>query len=72
MNFYNVARFEEYLVMATISFNKNFVVESSSTFNAIINDLENPRKVKISNRDYKAENEKGIQLLTQRLSNLKR
>lgn len=58
--------------MATISFNKNFVVESSHTFSAIINDIENPRRVKTSTRDYKAENEKGIQLLAQRLSNLKR
>ncbi|MDM1292576.1 hypothetical protein [Acinetobacter indicus] len=58
--------------MATVSFNKSFVVDSPVAFNAIIKDLEEPRKVEISNRDYKAENVKGIQLLKQRLSNSKR
>lgn len=58
--------------MATISFNKSFIVSNPNSFNAIINDLENPRKVEISERDYKAENIKGIKLLKQRLSNSKR
>ncbi|KCX92247.1 hypothetical protein J572_4292, partial [Acinetobacter baumannii 1499986] len=35
---------EEYRVMATVSFNKSFVIESPTAINAIINDLENPRK----------------------------
>lgn len=58
--------------MATISFTKSFVVSNPSAFNAIINDLEKPRQVEVSERDYKAENAKGIKLLKQRLSNLKR
>ena len=57
--------------MATVSFNKNFVTENPVTFNAIINDLDNPRKVKVTKRDYNAESVKGIQLLKQRLSNSK-
>lgn len=65
-------KLEEYLVMATISFNKSFVIENPSVINAIINDLENPRKIEVSTRDYKAENVKGIKLLKQRLSNSKR
>lgn len=63
---------EEYRVMATVSFNKSFVIESPTAINAIINDLENPRKVEVSTRDYNAENAKGIKLLKQRLSNFKR
>jgi hypothetical protein len=58
--------------MATVSFNKSFVMENQVAFDAIINDLENPRKVKVAKRDYNAENVKGIQLLKQRLSNSKR
>jgi len=58
--------------MATVSFNKSFIVSNSNSFNAIINDLEKPRQVEVSERDYKAENAKGIKLLKQRLSNLKR
>ena len=58
--------------MATVSFNKSFVMENQVAFDAIINDLENPRKVKVTKRDYNAENVKGIQLLKQRLSNSKR
>jgi hypothetical protein len=63
---------EEYRVMATVSFIKSFVIESPTAINAIINDLENPRKVEVSTRDYNAENAKGIKLLKQRLSNFKR
>lgn len=58
--------------MATVSFNKSFVMENQVAFDAIINDLENPRKVKVAKRDYNAESVKGIQLLKQRLSNSKR
>jgi hypothetical protein len=47
-------------------------MENPVAFHAIINDLENPRKVNVAKRDYDAENVKGIQLLKQRLSNSKR
>ena len=47
-------------------------MENQVAFDAIINDLENPRKVKVAKRDYNAENVKGFQLLKQRLSNSKR
>ena len=59
-------------IMATVSFNKSFVIENPVAFDAIIKDLDNPRKVKVTKRDYDAENVKGIQLLKQRLSNSKR
>ena len=58
-------------IMATVSFNKSFVIENPVAFDAIIKDLDNPRKVKVTKRDYNAENVKGIQLLKQRLSNSK-
>lgn len=58
--------------MATVSFNKNFAIQNPKAICDIISDLENPRKVEISARDYKAENAKGIKLLKQRLSNSKR
>lgn len=59
-------------IMATVSFNKSFVIENPVAFDAIIKDLDNPRKVKVTKRDYNAESVKGIQLLKQRLSNSKR
>lgn len=58
--------------MATVSFNKNFVMENLVAFNAIIKDLENPRQVEVSKKDYSKESAKGIKLLKQRLSNSKR
>lgn len=58
--------------MATVSFNKNFVMENPVAFNAIIKDLEHPRQVEVAKRDYSKENAKGIELLKQRLSNSKR
>ncbi len=58
-------------IMATVSFNKSFVIENPVAFDAIIKDLDNPRKVKVTKRDYNAESVKGIQLLKQRLSNSK-
>ena len=57
--------------MATVSFNKSFVIENPVAFDSIIKDLDNPRKVKVTKRDYNAESVKGIQLLKQRLSNSK-
>ena len=58
-------------IMATVSFNKSFVIENPVAFDAIIKDLDNQRKVKVTKRDYNAESVKGIQLLKQRLSNSK-
>ena len=46
-------------------------MENPVAFDAIIKDLDNPRKVKVTKRDYNAESVKGIQLLKQRLSNSK-
>ena len=55
--------------MATASFDKNFVVKDKKSIKRIHQDLAHPRLIKVKKRDYKAENERGIQLLKQRLSN---
>lgn len=57
--------------MATISFDKKFVVSNLDSFNKILDDLENPQKIKVVERNYKSENIKGIKLLKQRLSSSK-
>lgn len=54
--------------MATASFDKTFIVSDKASIEQIRKDLDRPQKVKIKVRDYKAENEKGIKLLRQRLS----
>jgi hypothetical protein len=56
--------------MATSSFERSFVVTDSDAIKQLHNDLQNPRKVTIITRDKKADSEKGIELLKQRLSNL--
>ncbi|MBD8010260.1 MULTISPECIES: hypothetical protein [Acinetobacter] len=54
--------------MATVSFNKNFVVSNPTAIKMISEDIANPRYVEIKKRDLKVENAKGIQLLKKRLS----
>lgn len=58
--------------MATVSFNKNFVVSNSNAIRMITEDFANPRFVEIKKRDLEVESTKGIQLLKKRLSNLER
>ena len=53
--------------MATISFDKKFVVSNLDSFNKMLDDLEKPKKIKVVERNYKLENIKGIKLLKQRL-----
>lgn len=55
--------------MATTSFDKSFVVSDQTSIKQLKSDFTNPRKVSIKTRNVKAENEQGIQLLKQRLSN---
>lgn len=57
--------------MATASFDKSFVVTEKESIDRIHQDLANPRQVKVIKRDYKAEKERGLELLKQRLSNSK-
>ena len=54
--------------MATTSFDKSFVISDQNSIKQIKSDFANPRKVSLNARNVRAENEKGIQLLKQRLS----
>ena len=53
--------------MATVSFEKSFVVKDKQLIEQLHYDLEHPRKVQIANRDLKADSKRGIALLRQRL-----
>ena len=55
--------------MATVSFDKSFVVRDEESIERIHRDLEHPRVVRVATRDFKEENKRGIKLLKQRLSN---
>jgi hypothetical protein len=56
--------------MATVSFDKGFVVRDKESIDRIHYDLKHPRIVRIKKRNYKAESKRGIRLLKQRLSSL--
>lgn len=55
--------------MATASFDKTFVVSDTASIDQIRRDLSHPHFVVVQVRNYKAESEKGIKILRQRLSN---
>lgn len=55
--------------MVTTSFDKSFVIKDEQSIARIHQDLATPRQVKVKKRDYKAENQRGIALLKQQLSN---
>lgn len=55
--------------MATTSFDKSFIVSDQNSIKQLKSDFTNPRKVSSEARNVKAENQQGIQLLKQRLSN---
>lgn len=57
--------------MATVSFEKSFVVRKKESIDRIHQDLETPRQVKVLKRDYQAEKARGIALLKRQLSNSK-
>jgi len=59
------------VLMATVSFDKDFVVKDKESIKRIHQDLASPRQITVKKRDYKAENKRGVQLLKQQLSNLK-
>lgn len=55
--------------MATTSFDKNFTVTDESAIKKFKHAAKHPRKVSVTKRDYESDKEKGIQLLTRKLSN---
>ncbi|WP_438461985.1 hypothetical protein [Marinomonas sp. PE14-40] len=55
--------------MATVSFDKNFVVEDKESSDMFLRAMSAPRKVVIVDKDLKAENSKGLSLLARRFSN---
>ena len=55
--------------MATTSFDKRFIVSDQKSIEQLKSGFTNSRKVSIKARNVSAENERGIQLLKQRLSN---
>lgn len=57
------------LKMATVSFDKNFVVEDQESSDQFLRAMSAPRKVTIADKDLKAENSKGLSLLARRFSN---
>jgi hypothetical protein len=54
--------------MSTASFDRSFDITDTESAQRLIKDLASPRSVKVTKRDYASENEKGIQILKQRLS----
>jgi len=54
--------------MATVSFEKSFVVKDEESIKRIQYDLTHPRMVTIPKRDYRLDSKRGIKLLKQRLS----
>lgn len=57
--------------MATVSFEKSFVVEDAKSIELIKQNSLNPRIVHVKKRNYKEENVRGIKLVLQQLSNSK-
>ena len=56
--------------MATTSFDKEFIVTNEQRIEKFKEAATNPRKIAVKQRDYASDKSKGIQLLTQQLSNL--
>lgn len=56
--------------MATSSFSKYFVVTDQCSIEQFKRDLDNPRHIVVKKRDYKADEQKSIALIKQRLLNL--
>lgn len=58
--------------MSTASFDRSFEVEDMDSAIRLHKDLQEPRKVEVAEKDYSAEEEKGILLLKQRFSDSQR
>jgi len=54
--------------MSTASFDRTFEIVDPESALQLHKDLQNPRKIEVVERDYAAEEEKGIELLQQRYS----
>ncbi len=54
--------------MSTASFDRSFKVEDIDSAVRLHKDLQEPRKVEVAERDYSADEERGILLLKQRFS----
>ncbi len=55
--------------MATTSFDKNFTVSDESAIAKFKHAAKNPRRISVKKRNYESDKEKGIRLLTRKLSN---
>jgi phage FluMu protein gp41 len=55
-------------LMPTASFDRNFDIRDTDSAILFDKDLHSPRSIKAANRDYASDDEKGIQLLRQRIS----
>ncbi len=58
--------------MATVSFDKSFLLSDQATFEKLVKSLDVPKTTYVKQRDYVAENRKGIERLKQRLSSLEK
>jgi len=56
--------------MATMSFEKKFVINDPSSIQKILNSFESPDKVSVREVNLKSENEKGIEILKLQLKKL--
>ena len=54
--------------MSTASFDRTFEVVDPESALQLHNDLQNPRKIKVIEKDFNAEEKEGIELLKQKLS----
>ncbi|WP_340600710.1 hypothetical protein [Acinetobacter sp. HZNU-JH01] len=55
--------------MATVSFEKSFLLSDQATFEKLTKSLDTSKTTYVKQRDYVAENKKGIEQLKRRLSN---
>lgn len=54
--------------MATTSFDKSFVIEDRESSKRFMEAVAQPRTVNVEDKDLKAENKKGLQLLARRFN----
>lgn len=59
----------EGFMMATVSFEKSFLLSDQATFEKLTKSLDTSKTTYVKQRDYVAENKKGIEQLKRRLSN---
>lgn len=57
-------------IMATTSFDREYVVTEIKSANKLSSDMEKPVKVQAAKRDYAKERQKGVRILKQQFSSL--